>query len=309
MESCFTDLVRLHQVSVTAAGLSAATVTWYAAQLRIYQAWCDQASIPDVIPSESVLESFIASQQRLGLKPRTVHARYRALAAVLNFAERRRHITRDQNPVHWVKPPRVPRERPRHVEYADLRAMLGAITSDRWIDHRDRLILRLLYFSGLRLGELCALQVEDIDLQRLEIFVRRGKGAKPRMVPTTPDIRQDLLAYLYTRPSAAPALLLASRGPLYHAGPRFSPEGVRTMLKSRCRNAGIQQYSAHAFRHGFAMAMRNNGADLSDIAAAMGHTSTQVTQMYYAFTLAPAVRNAYNSAFDRLQGRGNSSTQ
>ena len=308
-QNSFTALVHLHQVSVTAAGLSAATIAWYASQLRIFQAWRERFSVPDLLPTESVLESFIAAQQQLGLKPRTVHARYRALAAVLNFAERRRFIMREQNPVHWVKPPRIPRERPRYVSYADLRAILGAINGDRWIDQRDRLILRLLYFSGLRLGELCALQVADIDLQRLEIFVRRGKGAKPRMVPTTSDIRQDVLAYLYSRPSAAHALLLASRGPLYHAGPRFTPEGVRSMLKARCLNAGVQPFSAHAFRHGFAMAMRNNGADLSDIAAAMGHTSTQVTQMYYAFTLAPAVRKAYNSAMDKLQGKADSSTQ
>lgn len=305
----FTDLAAAHQVSVVAAGLSPATVTWYASQLRIFEHWRTESGHPDLVPTISVLEHFIAWQQHQKLRPRTVHARYRAIAAVLNFGERRRLISRDENPVHWVRPPRIPRERPRHVEYADLHRLLDAIPGERWIDHRNRLILNLLFFSGLRLGELCALQVADIDLERLEVFVRRGKGAKPRMVPCAPHVRPVLLTYLFSRPSSAKDLFLASRGPLAAAGTRLTPEGVRTMLKLLCRMAGLPNFSPHSFRHGFAMFLRNNGADLSDIAAAMGHTTTQVTQMYYAFTLAPAVRTAYNAALKRLQGNSDSENQ
>jgi len=172
-----------------------------------------------------------------------------------------------------------------------------------WLDHRDALILCLLFYSGLRLGEVCALQVADLDLARMEVFVKRGKGAKPRTVPLAQEVRQPLLDYLYTRPGAGQHLLLASTPQGNSSGP-FSSEGLRMMLRRRCHQAGTEVYSAHKFRHGFAMWLRNHGTDLSDIAAAMGHTTTQVTQLYYAHTLPPAVHKAYNAAIERMRDTG-----
>jgi integrase len=147
---------------------------------------------------------------------------------------------------------------------------------------------------------LCALQVADLDLQRMEVWVRKGKGSKPRTVPIAQEMRQPLLDYLYSRPSHSRHLLLASTSGLNAAGP-FTSEGVRMMIKRRCDQAGLPMLSAHKFRHGFAMWLREQGADLSDIAAVMGHTSTQVTQMYYAYTLAPTARKAYDKALEKMR--------
>jgi len=302
-EVSFTGLAERHALSGRAQGHSPATLVWYSAHLRMFDDWRKVQGMPDTIPTEEAIETFIAAQFARGLSASTVLGRFRALRAVLRFAESRKLITREENPIHGVKPPRVPKKRPRHVEHKDLTALLGAIRGNTWLDHRDRLILQLLYFSGLRLGEVCGLQIGDVDLTRKEVFVRRGKGAKPRTVPIAPDLGADYIAYVYSRPSTAPHLLLAVSGNLDRAGGPLKPAGLRMMVRRRCKAAGIPQFGPHSFRHGFAMFLRNNGTDLSDIAAAMGHTTTQVTQMYYAFTLAPAVHKAYNRALDRLLGK------
>lgn len=250
MQYSLSAVVRLHTTSITAAGLAPATIAWYASQLRVYETWRSENGWPDVLPSEQMLEEYIATQQRLGLRPRTVHARYRALQAILNFAQRRRMLDIEENPVHFVHPPRIPRERPVHVTLADFKHLDASIAGATWLDHRDRLIFHVLYYSGLRLGEICALQVADLDMQRMEVFVRRGKGSKPRTVPIALEVRQPLLDYLYSRPSTSRHLLLAASTGLHVSGP-LSSEGLRMMLKRRCAAAGVGPYSAHKFRHGF----------------------------------------------------------
>jgi len=299
----FSEVARLHSASIRATGLSARTVDWYDHQYSQYDRWRVENGHADTIPTAERFESYLAFQHGRGLRPATVNAHYRALAKLIAFAIQRGLLSRNDNPLELMRPPRIPRERPQHVTPRDLKALIATCHRPDWLEHRDELILCLLFYSGLRLAECCALVVDDLDLKRMEVFVRRGKGAKPRTVPMAQEVRQPLLDYLYTRPSVAPHLLLAStphgeaRGPL-------SSEGLRMMLRRRCDQAGIEHLSAHKFRHGFAMWLRNHGTDLSDIAAAMGHTSTQVTQLYYAHTLPPTVHNAYNLAIAKLRASG-----
>ena len=299
-EVCFSALVARHALSNRAAGHSASTLAWYAGHFRDYETWRIAAGLPDTLPGDETIERYIAHQRQRNLSPSTVLARFRALRAVLLFAEARNLISRAENPMHTVRPPKIPRQRPRHTSTQEMQRLLNSIHGERWLDHRDRLIIHLLFFSGLRLGEICGLKVADVDLRRREVFVRKGKGAKQRTVPIPPALQPVLLAYLYTRPSAHPHLLLSSCGQESVKGP-LQPAGLRQVLRRRCESAGIDHLSAHKWRHGFAMWLRNQGTDLSDIAAAMGHSTTQVTQLYYAFTLAPAVHKAYSRALERLK--------
>jgi integrase len=121
------------------------------------------------------------------------------------------------------------------------------------------------------------------------------------MVPITPDLRPTFLSYLFTRPSTSDHLLLGTVPNRDESSGPLKTTGIRQILRRRCKRAGIEHLSPHTWRHGFAIFLRNNGTDLSDIAAAMGHTTTQVTQLYYAFTLAPAVHKAYDRALERMK--------
>lgn len=301
MSQCsFCEVARLHAAAITAAGLSLKTIDWYGQQFLQYDRWRIQQGHPDIIPSAEVFEEYLSHERRRGLRPATVNALYRSLATIINFAIQRRMLDRASNPLEYMRPPRIPKERPPYVLPADMRALLNACSGYDWLDNRDATILCLLFYSGLRLGEVCALEIADIDLARMEVFVQRGKGAKPRTVPLAQEVRQPLLDYLYTRPGAGQHLLLSATAQGNSKGP-LTPEGLRMMLRRRCTQAGTPVYSAHKFRHGFAMWLRNNGTDLSDIAAAMGHTTTQVTQLYYAHTLPPTVHKAYNAALERLR--------
>ena len=190
------------------------------------------------LPDADTIDAFLADQHQ-GHKPATVHARFRALRALCLFLERRRKISHDDNPIHLVDAPSVPTEIRRHVSDTDMRRLLASIGDGSWLDARDRLILLILYWAGLRVGELCALRVDDMDAAALTIQIRAStaKGERGRLVPCTAEVMTAFVRYLYVRPNHRPELLLASDGYDGVKGP-LQREGVRQMLIRRCAEAG-----------------------------------------------------------------------
>lgn len=240
----FSQSVQLHHQHLRAKRRSPDTITWYAEQFAAFDSWrlSQKPPLPDDLPDADTIDAFIADQHD-GHKPSTVHARFRAIRALFLFLERRKKIKYDDNPIHLVDAPGVPTEIRRHVSMEALDALLASITGQSWLDHRDRLIIQILFYSGLRCGELCALSVADVDIKRAEITVDRGKGDKARVVPATPELASALVAYLFSRPAHVDVLLLKSDG---YAGAKegsLQPEGVRQMLIRRCKRAGLMRHS------------------------------------------------------------------
>lgn len=292
----FSDAIAMYLRHLEAKRRSPSTISWYQEQFAAFNRWCLSVGVDDAIPTAEQIDQFLAAQHDAGLRPSTVHARYRAIRAVLRFLEKRRRLRHDDNPIHILEAPTVPVETRRYVTPEDLERIMQAIDGQSWLDHRDRLILSILFFSGLRVTELCDLAVADVDAAKLEITVRQGKGEKARVVPTAPEVRQLLTAYLYSRPNHTAHLLLKSDGWEGQAGP-LRREGVRQMLIRRCYAAGIvPPFSPHAFRHGFAMWLINSGVRLTTVSTAMGHSDPQITHQIYAHTTATTVRREYDEA-------------
>lgn len=300
----FSQAVAQYEQHLRARRRSPKTLIWYREQFAAYTRWRAAQMVPpaDELPAAEIIDMYLADQHEAGLAPSTVHARFRALRALMRFLERRRKLTREQNPFHLLEAPTVPKTMRRHVTMDDLETLLASIAGQAWLDQRDRVILLILFFSGLRLSELCDLQVADVDVVTLEITVQRGKGDKARVVPCAPDVRAALAAYLFTRPKHQEALLLRSDGYGGSAGV-LRPEGVRQMLIRRCRAAGIASYSPHAFRHGFAMWLLNAGARATTVATAMGHSDPQITLAIYAHTTVTTVRREYDEALSKRPKR------
>lgn len=298
----FSEAVRLHRQHLRAKRRAVATVQWYGEQFAVYERWRLRADLPDVLPDADTIDAFLADQHQAALRPSTVNARFRALRALLNFLERRRKVERSENPIHLVDAPSVPSEIRRHITVAEVDLLLASVGAATWLDHRDRLIVLLLMFSGLRVGELCGLSVADVDSERCEVRISHltAKGEKARVVPCVLDVRPALAAYLYSRPCHHERLLLGSDGYDGVKGP-LQPEGVRQMLIRRCRAAGIEYYNPHAFRHGFAMWMLNSGVRLTTVSTAMGHSDTAITSKVYAHTTVETVRSEYEMAVKRAR--------
>lgn len=294
-----TAAIQLHRIHLQAKRRSPNTLLWYAEQFAAYQAWSAASGGADVLPTADEIEAFTAAEHARH-KPATVHARFRALRALFGFLERRHKLAYADNPFHVIDAPSVPDELRRYVPVADLDRLVASITGYTWLDYRDRLVLLVLFFSGLRVSELCALRVADVDTEHLEIAVQSGKREAGRVVPTVPAIRAALSAYLWTRPNHTDILFLASDGYGGSIGP-LHREGVRQMLKRRCAAADVAYYNPHSFRHGFAMWLLNAGVRATTVATAMGHSDVQITLAIYAHTTVATVRNEYDAAVGKIR--------
>ncbi|HEX5774929.1 MAG TPA: site-specific tyrosine recombinase/integron integrase [Candidatus Paceibacterota bacterium] len=141
---------------------------------------------------------------------------------------------------------------------------------------RDRAILELLFSTGLRVSELCALN-SDMDLSRDEVSVR-GKGDKVRVVFLSPAAKDTIRAYLKGRKDMEEALFVEGRTDSLH---RITPRDIQRHIKKYAAQAGItSKVTPHTLRHVFATDLLGNGADIRSVQALLGHASINTTQIY-----------------------------
>ncbi len=145
---------------------------------------------------------------------------------------------------------------------------------------RDSAILELLFSTGLRVSELCALN-SDIDLSRDELSVR-GKGEKVRVVFLSPAAKAAVREYLKARNDMEEALFVDGRPNKLH---RIIPRDVQRHLKTYVARAGITNVvTPHTLRHAFATDLLSNGADIRSVQQLLGHASINTTQIYTHIT-------------------------
>lgn len=180
------------------------------------------------------------------------------------------------SPLEYLNPPKVKHALPRILSDREVGQMLKQPpTSPKEL--RERAVIELLYASGLRVGELVSLDVEDIDFDMQEVRVL-GKGNKERIVPVNQTALQALRAYLMVRNSFNPIdnALFVNR-----LGYRISTRSIQMQIKEAARQAMLEgKVTPHKLRHAFATQLLNNGADLRMVQEMLGHSQLGTTQIY-----------------------------
>ena len=168
-----------------------------------------------------------------------------------------------------------PRGAPKSLNLEEAEQLVHATTAPGPTARRDRLMILLLYGCGLRTNELCALNVSDINRERHELVVQKGKGDKPRSIPIPEALFTELLAYLLER---------GKRGALFRTHfleRRITDKDVCAVVTDVATRAGLRAgVTARTLRHSFATHLMDRGVDLAIIASLMGHRSPQETGVY-----------------------------
>jgi integrase/recombinase XerC len=229
----------------------------------------------------------------------------RKLAALRTFF---RHLMREggcrADPTAGIPTPRTPKRLPRPLGVDDCATLAEADAGggDDPKTLRDRALVELLYGAGLRVGELAALDVRDVDLHRGDVRVQ-GKGGKERVVPLPSEARGALERYLASRKQPgilAQPLFVALRG--RKEGPRrLGVRDVRRILRARALAAGIADpVHPHRLRHSYATHLLDMGADLREIQELLGHASLSTTEKYTAVSV-ERLADVYDRAHPRAR--------
>lgn len=210
----------------------------------------------------------------------TIARKLATLRSFYKFLVRRNRIS--SNPVSVVRTPKQEKKLPRFLEYGEVKRLLDAPPSNNWLGARDRAILETLYSTGLRVSELVALNMDDMDFLGEVVHVR-GKGKKERVTPIGSSALQAIQHYMEYRNKRAQSSRNFDSKVLFvnKHGRRLSTRSVRRKMDKYLKIAGLDPaISPHTLRHSFATHMLNNGADLRSVQELLGHQSLSTTQVY-----------------------------
>lgn len=216
--------------------------------------------------------------RRDSMKRRTQNYYLIAVRAFLKFLRKRGIPSLNPERIELAK---VPERSLDLISPAELERLMSSPKTDTVQGKRDRAILELLFSTGLRISELCALSIDDVDLSRDEFSVR-GKGDKVRVVFLSDEAKLSVRNYLEARKDMDDALFVRY-GKKAHIGEdsRITPRTVQRLLKQYATKAGItRKVTPHVIRHSFATDLLSNGADLRSVQALLGHANIGTTQVY-----------------------------
>ncbi len=283
-------------------GRSEHTRRAYLADLRLLFAFLSERAPGDGLEALSLplLRAWLAAQASGGAARTTLARRTSAVKTFTAWAARRGLLTGD--PAARLQMPKARRTLPSVLRQDQALAAMTA--ADRGAQQRDplalrdRLIVELLYATGIRVSELCGLDIDDVDTGRRLLRVL-GKGNKERTVPfgrPAGDAIDDWLA------DGRPALALPGSGPALFLGPRgrrLDPRQARTVVHQTVGAVdGAPDIGPHGLRHSAATHLLEGGADLRIVQELLGHSSLATTQLYTHVTVA-RLRAVHDQAHPR----------
>lgn len=227
----------------------------------------------------------------------TVARKLATLRSFYKFLVRRGHLA--VNPVASIRTPKQDKRLPKFLELEQIEKLFSNCDTTTLLGARDRAILETLYSTGIRVSELIALNVGDIDLGTNVVRVR-GKGKKERVIPIGPSAVKAILHYLDLRKGERAAGRTEVEALFINKhGQRLSTRSVRRKLDKYLLEAGLDlSVSPHTLRHSFATHMLQRGADLRSVQEMLGHQSLSTTQIY-THVSGERVKESYDKAHPR----------
>jgi site-specific recombinase XerD len=274
-------LMESWEIILTAENKSPTTITSYLRGVRLYLEWCERGGHPLELTRARV-QQYAAELIADNKEANTVRLRQAALRAFARWLVAEDELPAD--PLEGLKPPKLPTKVVQALTDDQLRALLKTCQGKGLRDRRDEAILRLMAETGLRASETVALSVEDIDLRRGLVVVRKGKGGKGRVAPFGPQTAAALDRYMRARrthPLAATSALWLGVG-----GKKFAYFGLNDSMRDRAQKAGVEGFHLHLLRHTAATRWLRAGGSEGGLMAVAGWSNHSMLDRYVAASAA-----------------------
>lgn len=267
----FLDFCRIEK------GLAKNTLDAYERDLRRFAEFARERGTGG-IPDHRDLGQYVDQLYRDGLSSRSIARHITTLRNFYKFLMQQGLVATDPAPTLAL--PKQWSSLPKYLSAQQIEALIAAPPVDKPTGKRDRAMLELLYASGLRVSELCQLEVSDLD-RELGLVRVAGKGGRQRLVPVGRSALAAVEAYLN---QGRPALL-RGRGSRFlfvtARGTRLTRQGFWKLLLGYGKRAGIfHGLTPHVLRHTFATHLVEGGADLRSVQTMLGHADISTTQIY-----------------------------
>lgn len=274
-----TAIKGFHQYLLLEKGLSHNTLISYISDLDHFSRFCqlhEKAITLNNIETDDI-EEFLAHLCDLNIKS-TSQARYlSSLKAFFKYAVLEKISTTD--PVEILQGPKLDRKLPIVLSVEEVDQLMNSIDLSLRFGLRNRAMLETLYACGLRVSELCGLQLSNFHPE-IDLIKVLGKGKKERWVPVSALAQKHLKIYLNNERSQQK---IVDRDVIFlnNRGKKLSRQSIFLLLKRTCLKAGIKKsISPHTLRHSFATHLLRGGADLKAIQDILGHESITTTEIY-----------------------------
>jgi integrase/recombinase XerC len=293
MSQMETDTWRIQQFGVSLTAASPHTISAYLSDVNLFIEWVGRQSIvaPDAV-TKDVVRQYIGFLTTMKMAKRTTGRKLAALRRYFGWLARNQKISVD--PTIGVRTPSDTGRLPKVLTNEQLGALLHTDDTDQpdWKIARDTAVIELLYGSGLRVSELCSLDIDSINVKQLAVSVM-GKGGKERRVPVGEPSLVALKQWVALRTevvanSSTVALFVNSRGT------RLGTRDVRRIIDAR----SLAPTHPHALRHTYATHLLDNGADLRAVQELLGHADVATTQRY-THVSKERLKSAYGTSHPR----------
>ena len=288
-----TDAWRIQQFGVSLTAASPHTISAYLSDVNLFIEWVGRQSIvtPDAV-TKDIVRQYIGFLTTMKMAKRTTGRKLAALRRYFGWIVRNQQISID--PTIGVRTPSDTGRLPKVLTNEQLGALLQTDDTEQpdWKIARDTAVIELLYGSGLRVSELCSLDVDSINVKQLAVSVM-GKGGKERRVPVGEPSLVALKQWVALRTevvanSSTVALFVNSRGT------RLGTRDVRRIIDAR----SLAPTHPHALRHTYATHLLDNGADLRAVQELLGHADVATTQRY-THVSKERLKSAYGTSHPR----------
>ena len=267
------------------------TIAGYVGDVRLFAQWYENKYKETLMPQNLTNDAVRGYKQYLldqPAKPKTINRRLAALAAYAHWLELAGYVINVRNPVQGIKAVRETILAPKWLDKNQRAALLRSVDKEvedavrryprlRLMYVRDAAIVKLILYTGLRVGEIIHLRLTDVVLEERKgsIIVRQGKGTKRREIPLNAKARKAMLDYLQVKPEIeSNYLFLGQRN-----------EGIKskTVQRSVTRFTdpiGLRDVTPHTLRHTFAKSLIDSGVSLDKVATLLGHSNLNTTRIY-----------------------------
>jgi site-specific recombinase XerD len=274
------DVAREFFVYVNAErGCSPATISAYRSDLKLFCEFLRERGTPPEVEAVTpdVLRSYVAAMSASGLAPATRARRLHALRSLWRYLELADLV--NENPTRKIATPKRDQRLPSYLTVEEAALLIGACDDNHYVDlaFRDRAILTVLIYQGLRRAELLGLGLNDVNVASMTLLVRRGKGGKSRLLPLAGPAAEAIEDWLEFRPHSDSSALFVTRG-----GCAMRPTDLNRMFRRTVERSGIRRdgVTLHTLRHTFATLLLKEGVDVRTLQRLLGHASIETTALY-----------------------------